>query len=148
MNLAEFLKEKRVIVIGFGRSGQAAARLLLKYGARVIVSERRPIELFSEELVNSFVKEGVAFEVGHAEALLSSADLVVVSPGVPREVYKVCLRRDIPVIGELELAWQFLPEELKENTVAITGTNGKTTTTAMCGELFRLSGYKTFIGGN
>ncbi len=148
MNLREFLKEKRVVVIGFGRSGQAAVKLLLKCGARVIVSESKPLDYFSEELINSFVRDGVAFEVGHAEALLSSADLVVVSPGVPKEVYKICIRKDIPVIGELELAWQCLPRELKENTVAITGTNGKTTTTAMCGEMLRLSGYKTFIGGN
>ena len=148
MNLVKFLKGKRVVVIGFGRSGQAAAKLLVKHGARVIISERQAPESFPQELVEAFIREGVAFEVGHAEALLSSADLVVVSPGVPREIYKVCLRKDIPVIGELELAWQFLPQELKENTIAITGTNGKTTTTAMCGEMLRLSGYKTFIGGN
>lgn len=141
------LKNKRVVVLGFGKSGKAAVRLLLKLGAEVIVSESKDLDSFSSESLNSFKSQGVYFEGGgHKKETLLSADLVVTSPGVPREIYRDCLKKDIPVLSELELAWQFL--ENKENTIAITGTNGKTTTTAIISELLKLSGYRVFTGGN
>ncbi len=141
------LKNKKVIVIGFGKSGQAAAKLLLKKGAEVIVSDVRPKEEIGSQLVNKFEAEGAIFETGgHKSETFLSSDLVVVSPGVPRTVYEICLKKGIPVISEIELAWQFLP--FKEETIAITGTNGKTTTTAIVSELLKLSGYKVFTGGN
>lgn len=138
---------KRVVVIGFGRSGQAATKLLIKKGAQVLVSEANPREKFNPTLISQFETQGVEFKFGgHALEDFSQADLVVVSPGIPREVYRDCLKKGIPVLGELELAWQFL--EKKDQAIAITGTNGKTTTTAMVSELLKLSGYKVFTGGN
>ncbi len=141
------LKDKRVVVIGFGKSGQAATKLLLKHGAEVVVSENKSRSKLDEKLLKSFEKKGVVFETGiNKPKTLISADLVVVSPGVSQEIYEIALKKDIPVIGELELAWLFLP--FKENTIAITGTNGKTTTTAMISEILKLSGYSVFTGGN
>ncbi|WP_022855692.1 UDP-N-acetylmuramoyl-L-alanine--D-glutamate ligase [Thermodesulfobacterium thermophilum] len=138
---------KKVVVIGFGKSGQAATKLLLKKGAKVLVSETNPREKFDPSLISKFETQGVEFKFGgHEIEDFLKSDLVVVSPGVPREVYQECLKKDIPVLGELELAWQFLRN--KEQVIAITGTNGKTTTTAMVSDLLKLSGYKVFTGGN
>ncbi|WP_231887735.1 UDP-N-acetylmuramoyl-L-alanine--D-glutamate ligase [Thermodesulfatator autotrophicus] len=139
--------DKKAVVLGFGRSGQAAARLLLLSGAKVIVSDRRPKDKLSTALVRSFEEQGVLFDTGgHRPELFEGADLVVISPGVPREVAAVAYEKDIPVIGELELAYRFLLPEKK--IIAITGTNGKTTTTAMVTDILRLSGQKVFVGGN
>ncbi len=141
------MKDKRVVVLGFGKSGKAVVKLLLKIGAEIIVSEARDLNSISPESLNFFKSQGVYFETGgHKKETLLSADFVVVSPGVPREVYHECLKKEIPVLSELELAWIFLRN--KENTIAITGTNGKTTTTAMVSELLKLSGYRVFTGGN
>lgn len=141
------LKGKKVVVLGFGKSGKSAAKLLLKLGAEVLISETKEKEAFSPEILDYFKSQGVYFETGgHKKETLLSADFIVVSPGVSREIYKDCLKKDIPVLSELELAWQFLPN--KKETIAITGTNGKTTTTAMVSELLKLSGYKVFTGGN
>ncbi|HEA83803.1 MAG TPA: UDP-N-acetylmuramoyl-L-alanine--D-glutamate ligase, partial [Thermodesulfobacterium geofontis] len=141
------LKGKKVVVLGFGKSGKSAAKLLLKLGAEVLISETKEKEAFSPEILDYFKSQGVYFETGgHKKETLLSADFIVVSPGVSREIYKDCLKKDIPVLSELELAWQFLPN--KKETIAITGTNGKTTTTAVVSELLKLSGYKVFTGGN
>jgi len=143
------LRNKRVVVIGFGRSGIAAVRLLLVKGAEVIVSEARDRASLPPSYLSSMEVEGVIFETGgHKPETLEKADLVVVSPGVPPQVYFPALKKGIPVISELELAFQFLSEEEKKNLIAITGTNGKTTTTAMVSEFLKLSGYRVFTGGN
>jgi len=143
------LRGKRVVVLGFGRSGQAAARLLLVKGAEVVVSEERPREALPPSMLSSMEVQGVYFETGgHKAETLKKADLVVVSPGVSPTVYQAALSADIPVLAELELSYQFLSPEERENLLAITGTNGKTTTTAMVSELLKLSGFKVFTGGN
>ncbi len=139
-------RDQKVVVVGFGRSGQAATKLLLREGARVVVSEARPRKDLPQGLLSSFEEQGVIFETGgHRPETLTSADLVVVSPGVPLEVYASAVLSGIPVIGELELAYQYLKGK---KVVAITGTNGKTTTTAMVTDILRLSGYRVFVGGN
>ncbi|PMP96829.1 MAG: UDP-N-acetylmuramoyl-L-alanine--D-glutamate ligase, partial [Thermodesulfobacterium geofontis] len=141
------LKNKKVVVLGFGKSGKAVTKLLLKQGAEVIVSEIRELDELPPDILTSFKSQGVYFEGGgHKKETLLSADLIVTSPGVPREVYKDCIKKGIPVLSELELAWQFLKN--KKEIIAITGTNGKTTTTAMVSELLKLSEYKVFTGGN
>jgi UDP-N-acetylmuramoylalanine-D-glutamate ligase len=143
------VRGKKVVVVGFGKSGQSAVRLLLVKGANVVVSESKPKEKLPPSMVSSFEVQGVVFETGaHREETLRKADLVVVSPGVPQEVYLPALRAGVPVISELELAWSYLSEDEKERTVAITGTNGKTTTTAMVSDLFKFAGEKVFTGGN
>jgi UDP-N-acetylmuramoylalanine--D-glutamate ligase len=143
------VRGKKVVVVGFGKSGQSAVRLLLVKGANVVVSESKPKEELPPSMVSSFEVQGVVFEAGaHREETLRKADLVVVSPGVPQEVYLPALRAGVPVISELELAWSYLSEDEKKRTVAITGTNGKTTTTAMVSDLFKFAGEKVFTGGN
>ncbi len=142
----EDLVSKKVVVVGFGRSGQAAVRFLLSKGAKVVVSETRPKSDLPVGLVDSLETQGVVFETGgHQTETLVSADLVVVSPGVPLEIYAPAILSGVPVIGELELAYQGLKEK---KIIAITGTNGKTTTTAMVTDILRLSGYRVFVGGN
>lgn len=141
------LKGKKAVVLGFGRSGQAATRLLLVAGARVVVSEAREKKALPSSLWKNFEEQGVIFETGgHRPETMARADLVVVSPGVPKEVYAPALRAGVPVVGELELAYQLLSPGKK--LVAITGTNGKTTTSAMVADILRLSGKRTFIGAN
>ncbi len=140
------LEGKKVVVIGFGRSGQAAVRLLLSKGAKVVVSEIRPKKDLPAGLVEYLESQGVFFETGgHRKDTLTNADLVVVSPGVALDIYAPAILSGVPVIGELELAYQNLKEK---KIVAITGTNGKTTTTAMVTDILRLSGYRVFVGGN
>jgi UDP-N-acetylmuramoylalanine--D-glutamate ligase len=143
------LRGKRVVVLGFGRSGQAATRLLLVKGAEVIVSDVNPRKKLHPSYLSSMEVQGVIFETGgHKVDTLKKADLLVVSPGVPQEVYLPALSAGVPVLSELELAFRFLTLEERSNLIALTGTNGKTTTTAMISELLKLSGYRVFTGGN
>ena len=145
--MLEELRGARVVVLGFGRSGRAAARLLAVLGARVLVSENRTAEELPPGEYYAFLERGVEFETGgHRPETLLSADLIVVSPGVPPAVYREAREKGIPVIGELELAWRALRKKVP--LVAITGTNGKTTTTAMVSDILRLSGFRVFTGGN
>ncbi len=137
---------QKVVVLGFGRSGQAATRLLLVSGAKVIVSDKRPKEELPRALMASFEAQGVLFDLGgHRPEVFEGADLVVVSPGVPPEVYRPAEEAGLEVIGELELAYRFLKDK---RLIAVTGTNGKTTTTAMITDILRLAGKKVFVGGN
>ena len=99
------LKGKKVVVLGFGKSGKSAAKLLLKLGAEVLISETKEKEAFSPEILDYFKSQGVYFETGgHKKETLLSADLIIVSPGVSQEIYKDCLKKDIPVLSELELS--------------------------------------------
>ncbi len=144
--LEGILRGKKVVVLGFGRSGQAATRLLLVAGAKVYVSDRRKKEKLPQGLVSSFETQGVIFDLGrHRPEVFEGVDLVVTSPGVPPSVYAPALELGIPVIGELELAARFLK---RPKVLAITGTNGKTTTTAMVADILRLDGRRVFVGGN
>jgi len=141
------VKGKKALVLGLGKSGIAAAKLLKKFGAEVIVSEKRDLSQISHELVKEFEEQGIGIQAGgHHEFLRSWADLVVVSPGVPKEVYGSFCKNGTEVIGELELAWRLLDPKIP--VIAITGTNGKTTTTAMVTDMLRCSGYRVFVGGN
>lgn len=144
------LKGKKIVIIGFGKSGKAATKLLLNQEPKeIIVSESMDKSQIPLETLKFFESQGVYFETGgHKKETLLSSDLIVVSPGVPREIYQICIKKGIPVLSELELAWQLLPEPKKSEVIAITGTNGKTTTTAIVSELLKLSGYKVFTGGN
>lgn len=143
------LRGKRVVVVGFGKSGQAVTRLLLVKGAEVIVSEARPREALPPSFLASMEVQGVIFETGgHNPDTFKKADLIVISPGVPQSVVAPALKKGIPLLGELELAYQLLKTEERDNLIAITGTNGKTTTTAMVSELLKLAGFRVFTGGN
>jgi UDP-N-acetylmuramoylalanine--D-glutamate ligase len=132
------VEKKRVLVAGAGRSGLAAMRLLLEQSAGVSVADRR------EAVVG--LPPGVQGLFGSEGFPVEGYDLVVVSPGVPRS-HPDLLRAEalgIPVIGEVELALQFLEAPI----VGITGTNGKSTTTALCGEMAKAADRRVFVGGN
>jgi UDP-N-acetylmuramoylalanine--D-glutamate ligase len=138
MNWPFPIAKRRVLVAGAGRSGLAAMRLLVEQGAGVAVADRKGVPPALPPGVHALPK-GEGFPV-------DDYDLVVVSPGISRS-HPDLLRAEkvgIPVIGEVELALQFLDAPI----VGITGTNGKSTTTALCGEMARAAGRKVFIGGN
>jgi UDP-N-acetylmuramoylalanine--D-glutamate ligase len=140
------LKGKKVLVVGLGKSGFAAALFLRRRGAQVTVSEQRSEQALSEE-IPSLLEAGIAVEAGgHGLLTFRRQDLIVVSPGVPLSTPELVQVRalGLPVIGELELAARFLEGDV----LAITGSNGKTTTTTLCGEIFKASGLKTLVAGN
>lgn len=140
------LKNKRILVVGLGKSGVASAIFLRKQGAQVTVSDLRSAEALAAELP-ALLDAGVMVEAGgHGLLTFRRQDLIVVSPGVPLDTQELVQARNLgtPVIGELELASRFLRGKI----LAITGSNGKTTTTALCGEIFRAGEQPTQVGGN
>jgi UDP-N-acetylmuramoylalanine--D-glutamate ligase len=140
------LTGKRVLVVGLGRSGVASALFLQSRGARVTVSDAKSEDQLREQ-IPTLLDAGIAVETGaHGERTFRDQDLIVVSPGVPVDAEPLVQARALgqPVIGEIELASQFLPGPI----VAITGSNGKTTTTTLVGEILASSGVKTLVGGN
>ncbi|MCA1613678.1 MAG: UDP-N-acetylmuramoyl-L-alanine--D-glutamate ligase [Acidobacteria bacterium] len=140
------LTGKKVLVLGAGRSGVAAARFLAARGAVVALSDRKPLEEWPDE-ARALKPEGVGLVPGEPPMwLLDQIQLVVLSPGVPTKSIPVryCERAGAEVVGEVELAARFLRGRL----VAITGTNGKTTTTTLVGELLRGAGLAAQVGGN
>jgi UDP-N-acetylmuramoylalanine--D-glutamate ligase len=137
------VKDKRVTVAGAARSGLAAAELLARRGAHVTLSEMRD-ELPEAEALRSL---GVTLELGgHVRDTFAGADLVVLSPGVPPELAVLQAARDrgVPVIAEIELASRWL----QGRVIAITGTKGKSTTTALTGRMLEAAGFKVTVGGN
>jgi UDP-N-acetylmuramoylalanine--D-glutamate ligase len=140
------VKGKRVLVVGLGKSGVASAQFLAARGARVTVSDTRSRDELKSQ-IPALLERGVAVETGgHGERTFRDQDLIVVSPGVPSDLPHLARARaqGIPVIGEIELAARFL----KGKIVAITGSNGKTTTTTLCGDLIASSSKRTLVGGN
>lgn len=140
------LAGKSVVVVGLARSGMAAARLLARRGARVVATDRKGAPELAEEVLR-LPAMGVQLVLGsHAEAGLGAADLVVVSPGVPWELPELeqARQRGIPVIAELELACLLL----RGSVAAVTGTKGKSTTTAALGAMLRSAGGDVRVGGN
>ena len=140
------LKGKKVLVVGLGKSGLAAALFLRRKGAQVTVSDIRSAESLAKE-IPALLEEGIMVEAGgHGLLTFRRQDLIVVSPGVPLNTPELVQARNFgrPVIGELELAARFL----KGKILAITGSNGKTTTTVLTGEILKESGYPTLVAGN
>ena len=140
------LNGKRVLVVGLGRSGVASALFLKSRGARVTVSDTKSEDQLREE-IPALLDQGIAVETGgHGERTFQNQDLIVVSPGVPVDAQPILQARALgqTVIGEIELAAEFLRGQI----VAITGSNGKTTTTSLTGKILAASGLKTLVGGN
>jgi UDP-N-acetylmuramoylalanine--D-glutamate ligase len=141
------LSGKKTLVLGAGKSGIASAKFIAERGGTVALHDKKPVETWSDEAKS--LKE--RFNVGLIDEnlpswLLDQIDLVVISPGVPTNTIpaRYVDRKDGEVIGEIELAYRFL----KGRIVGITGSNGKTTTTTLIGELLRDSGIETQVGGN
>jgi UDP-N-acetylmuramoylalanine--D-glutamate ligase len=140
------LKGKKVLVVGLGKSGLAAALFLRRRGAQVTVSDLRSAQALSKE-IPSLLEAGISVEAGgHGLLTFRRQDLIVVSPGVPLSTPELVQVRNLglPIIGELELAARFL----QGNVLAITGSNGKTTTTTLCGEIFSAGSFETLVAGN
>ena len=134
--------ENRVLVIGAARSGLAGAEFLAKHGQQVVLSDMKKVES-----VDNLQALGVSFIWGEQPDVAAiQPDSIVISPGVPLTIPPVVYAKEhqIPVIGELELAYR----NCKAPFVAITGTNGKTTTTTLTGELLKKTGRQVFVGGN
>ncbi|MCG0276988.1 MAG: UDP-N-acetylmuramoyl-L-alanine--D-glutamate ligase [Thermanaeromonas sp.] len=137
---------KRVLVVGLGKSGMAASRVLAGLGAKVCACDK---DVKSEEEIRPLKELGVTvFVGGYPEVGEVCPDLVVASPGVPLEEppLKAARQAGISIWGELELAFRLLPAGVK--IIAITGTNGKTTTTALAGQVLKDAGYPVVVAGN
>ena len=140
------LAQKNIVVVGLGITGVAVARFLKNREAAVTVTDRAPEPDLGSK-VEDLRAKGISLEFGgHQTETFENADLIVMSPGVPHTIAPVVLARErgIPVIGEIELASKFI----RRPVVAVTGTNGKTTTTELIGDMLKRSGYKVFVGGN
>ncbi|NTW17642.1 MAG: UDP-N-acetylmuramoyl-L-alanine--D-glutamate ligase, partial [Syntrophaceae bacterium] len=137
---------KNILVIGLGKTGIASARFLLGQGANVFVTDAKPFP----ELKDAFSEIGSVSEnwkfCEYDTDILTKIELIIPSPGVPPSnmILAGAVERNIPVVSEIELAYRFL----KPPMIAITGTNGKTTTTTLIGNILAKEGKKVFVGGN
>ncbi len=141
------IKNKIVTIVGLGRSGIASARLALKLGAKVKISDIAPSEKIREALFKAGLGDLFLIEGGqHTKEFIQKSDFLVLSPGVAINALPVSWAREksIPVLGEIEFAWQYCPCDV----IAVTGTNGKTTTTTVIAEILRSSGRNAFLCGN
>lgn len=140
------LRDKSVLVIGLRRTGVSVARFIASQGGRVRVVDRQDACMLTKELA-SLASIPLDLRLGRNDAdATSGIDLVVPSPGVPLDarLLREAKNRGIPIWSEVELAYRFLPCPL----LAVTGTNGKSTTTSLLGEMVKLGGQKAFVGGN
>lgn len=141
------IEGRKALVLGAGRSGVSSAKFLAERGAIVALHDKKPIDEWSEAPRSLKRSHNVGLIGGDLPSwLLDQIDLVIISPGVPTNTIpaRYVDRKDGEVIGEVELAYRFL----KGRIVGITGSNGKTTTTTLIGELLKNAGIKTQVGGN
>ena len=140
------LRDKKVAVIGIGKTGRATAHFLAAQGARIAVTDEKPTAAWGETLDELRHLPAELTLCPYGPEVLADAAWVVPSPGVypANPILQEAIRRKIPILSELELAARFLSTPL----LAITGTNGKTTVTTLIGEILRRSGKKVFVGGN
>ena len=140
------LNKKNIVVVGLGVTGVALARFLSNRGAAVIATDMAS-ESDLGSRVQAFQAAGISLELGgHRSETSKKADLIVLSPGVSHTIKPVLQARDqgVPVMGEIELASRYI----RQPVAAVTGTNGKTTTTELLGDMLKRSGLNVFVGGN
>src|SRR6185369_9507084 len=136
------LKNKNILVVGLAKTGVACARFLALRGALVTVTDMRDEAALAAplaELAGIRIKRELGL---HDDATFLGSDMIVVSPGVPQDLPQLVLAKAAgkEIVSEIELASRFIDAPM----AAITGTNGKTTTTTLAGEIFRANGYRTF----
>ncbi len=139
-------KGKKVLVVGFGLSGVAVARYMARQGAKVTVTDQKQKSELTEAC-NACADLKIEYELGrHNNKTFHSSELIVVSPGVPLDIKPLEESREmgIPIVSEIDLAAM----AIKEPLIAITGTNGKTTTTTLLGEMFNADEKRCYVGGN
>jgi UDP-N-acetylmuramoylalanine--D-glutamate ligase len=139
------LKNKRALVVGLGKSGVAAARFLLSHGAAVTVVDEKPAKLLASSAKN--LPKKIKLKGGASRFSIAGVDLIVTSPGVPLRHPDLVKAREkkIPIWPELELGWRYVHPK---KSVAVTGTNGKTTTTALLAHLLKSAKRPVVVGGN
>lgn len=140
------LNNKKVLVVGLGTTGVATAGFLKTRGADVTVTDTAREQDLNAN-VHKMRASNIKLELGeHRRKSFETADMVVISPGVSHTIAPVAAAREsgVPILGEIELASRFIQEPI----IAITGTNGKTTTTSLIGEMLKESGLQVFVGGN
>lgn len=140
-------KNKHILVVGLGKSGLSVARWLAKQGARTTASEIRAESELDPRSLREAEALGVVLETGgHQQETFLSADEIIVSPGVPQDIAPLMAAREkgVTVLGEMELACRLVDTPM----VAVTGTNGKSTVTALLGAMLEGKGLKVFVGGN
>ena len=139
------LEDKKVLVVGLGRTGEALCDFLLDHGAQVKVSENKTLREHSRA-VRDWQKKGVQFEMGgHKTESFLEADFIVPSPGVPwLPELEAAQNQGIPIVSEIELAYLFLQGHI----VGITGTNGKSTTATLTHKILKDAGLHAFLAGN
>lgn len=141
------IEGRKTLVLGAGRSGAASSKFLSERGAVVALHDKKPVDEWNDAARSLKESHNVGLISGDLPSwLLDQVDLVVISPGVPTNTIpaRYVDRKDGEVIGEVELAYRFM----KGRIVGITGSNGKTTTTTLIGEILKNSGIKTQVGGN
>ncbi|MER2144142.1 MAG: Mur ligase family protein, partial [Eubacteriales bacterium] len=141
------MKDKKVMVLGMARSGIACAKLLLLRGAQVYICDSKAEADFGDKL-DDLKAAGAIFQLGekHPEKRVEGLDALIVSPGIPVEHPAIVRAKElgVEVMGEIEYAYR----ESKGLLLAITGTNGKTTTTTLVGEIFKNAGKRAHVVGN
>ncbi|MQY57395.1 UDP-N-acetylmuramoyl-L-alanine--D-glutamate ligase, partial [bacterium] len=139
------LENKKVLVVGLGRTGEALCDFLLQHGAHVKVSEKKTREELGSEITD-WENKGIVIETGkHTEASFIEADMIVSSPGVPWiPELDAAVKKGIRILSEIELAYLFL----KGKIVGITGTNGKSTTATLTHKILKEGGHQAFLAGN
>ncbi len=139
--------KSKVLVVGLGTSGLWTARWLAGQGADVIVTERKRESELDPDILRELLELGSTLELGgHKKKTFLNVDTIILSPGVPHDMalIKSASEKEIPVVGELELASRFIDTPI----IAVTGTNGKTTVTTFLGHMLENAGFNVFIGGN
>ncbi len=140
------LKNKKVLVVGLGRSGFSSAHFLLQHGATVTVTDIQK-EKSLKESADKLRQAGVKLELGeHNINSFITSDLIILSPGVPKEITPLRRAQEmgVPVISEVELAYRFC----KSKIIAVTGSNGKTTTVSLIGDMLHHAGFRAAVAGN
>lgn len=152
--LIDGIEKKNILVLGLGKSGLSVLEKISPLCKKIKAVDTNPDYVKSESLNRLEKQTDIELYLGRfdfsLEDLLKNTDIVIVSPGVPsgHELVKSSKKRKIPVISEIEFAWQLMSENQKRNTVAVTGTNGKTTLTSFLGLVFNNAGRKAVTCGN
>ncbi|MDP3110706.1 MAG: UDP-N-acetylmuramoyl-L-alanine--D-glutamate ligase [Thermodesulfovibrionales bacterium] len=149
------LRNKNILVFGLAESGVGASNLLASLGAKVTVTDRKPKEALMKYVERLLPAVRLSLG-GYPDGILQGVDMIVLSPGVPPDIQplKKAMEIGIRIIGELELAYQIISRQQsavsgqKTKFLAITGTNGKSTTTTLLNEMLNKGGFRTILGGN
>jgi len=140
-------KAKNVCVIGLGITGYYTAKYLASMGANVTVTDTKDYKEFDSQILSELESLNIKLELGfHKTSTILNSDFVIPSPGVPLNIEPLILatKNNIPILGELDIVSHYL----NTKTIAITGTNGKSTVTSLIGQLLISAGLDVFVGGN